>query len=581
MPGGGIDPDLVPILLGVVGHRDLRPEDVDAVRLKIGAVIDRFRDTYPHTPLVMLNSLAEGADTVGAEVALERGVSVIAPLPMEVEAYRETFSTPEALHRFNELLARCDDTIVCRHLGSGEDTTDRQYARAGAAVVRYSHLVLAVWDGEDEGKAAGTARTVEYAAKGVPNDLLQDLEGGTTTPLDPPAAALVRQIPVGRQGRPSEGRPGEMKGREVESVGVLEMKKGKADLGLPGSEERVFRRFEGFNRTVLARRPAAGGDWLEAATYRSGAGEVSRPLVPDDVAEGLPGGLQVLRRNFAMADALAAQFQRISTGTLLNFVLCGGFLVAVLHEFFITLMADDPDSEFRRLLGGLYLALLAITWIVSQMAVWLRWQDQYQDIRTLAEGARVQFFWLLAGIRTPVVNFHLRKQRDELDWIRSVLRMWYLRGVIGGGVLAETGEREVQAIRRDWLKGQRDYFRAKAQLNGKLDRRWSLAVQVIGGILLVFSLLAVFIKSLLWVALMALFGSLALLFNSYREIKATAEHHKSYSRMAVVFDRAWQAFDSDQCLDESERVVLEELGRESLTETGDWLLLHRRRPIKI
>src|SRR5439155_9689390 len=61
----------VPIVLGVVGHRDVRPEDREILKQELKKVFQQFRDEYPHTPLVLLSALAEGADQLAAEAALE------------------------------------------------------------------------------------------------------------------------------------------------------------------------------------------------------------------------------------------------------------------------------------------------------------------------------------------------------------------------------------------------------------------------------------------------------------------------------------------------------------------------------
>src|SRR4051794_536668 len=77
----------VPIVLGVVGHRDVRAEDRDALKSALTAIFRQFREAYGPTPLVVLSSLAEGADQLAAEAALEvdDGVFVRAPLPFPPE----------------------------------------------------------------------------------------------------------------------------------------------------------------------------------------------------------------------------------------------------------------------------------------------------------------------------------------------------------------------------------------------------------------------------------------------------------------------------------------------------------------
>ena len=49
-------------------------------------------------------------------------------------------------------------------------------------------------------------------------------------------------------------------------------------------------------------------------------------------------------------------------------------------------------------------------------------QGRYLDYRALAEALRVQFYWRLAGLNDSAAASYLRKQLDELRWIRDALR---------------------------------------------------------------------------------------------------------------------------------------------------------------
>ena len=59
----------IPLLVGVTGHIDLREADWDTLRRVVTDELKRLRETYPHTPLKMLNSLAAGADLLCADCA--------------------------------------------------------------------------------------------------------------------------------------------------------------------------------------------------------------------------------------------------------------------------------------------------------------------------------------------------------------------------------------------------------------------------------------------------------------------------------------------------------------------------------
>jgi hypothetical protein len=71
--------------------------------------------------------------------------------------------------------------------------------------------------------------------------------------------------------------------------------------------------------------------------------------------------------------------------------------------------------------------------------------------------------------------------------------------------------------------------------------------------------------------------------HNYAEKRALAEHHKQYKRMKTVFQRARNAL-PDLIRNEdmaNARALLGDLGKEALAEHGDWLMLHRERPIEL
>ncbi len=98
------NPSLIPFLVAMTGHRDLRPQDLDLLRQEVRAIFSGMRRRMPNTPLILLTGLAEGADQLVAEVALEQNVLLAAAIPMPIDIYREQM-TDEARKKFDGLLA--------------------------------------------------------------------------------------------------------------------------------------------------------------------------------------------------------------------------------------------------------------------------------------------------------------------------------------------------------------------------------------------------------------------------------------------------------------------------------------------
>jgi hypothetical protein len=158
-----------PYVVGVTGHRDLRPQDLAALRHEVTGVLETIRKQAPGCPVVLLSGLAEGADQLVAEVALEVGVLLAAVLPMPLEIYRTTMPEP-AQKRLDDLLLRANFTITLpldgRTIDQIRDSDDAQaacYEELAVFLVRNSQALLALWDGKPSEKLGGTGRVVRHA----------------------------------------------------------------------------------------------------------------------------------------------------------------------------------------------------------------------------------------------------------------------------------------------------------------------------------------------------------------------------------------------------------------------------------
>src|SRR5689334_19798477 len=105
-------PYRLPLVIGATGHRDLRDEDIAALEAEVAKAIKRLKHEYlnddPETPIIVLSSIAEGADRLIARVAMGLGAKLIAPLPMEADQYRRDFDPdrrikPDAASEFDRL----------------------------------------------------------------------------------------------------------------------------------------------------------------------------------------------------------------------------------------------------------------------------------------------------------------------------------------------------------------------------------------------------------------------------------------------------------------------------------------------
>ncbi|MDX6613913.1 MAG: hypothetical protein QOD75_3099 [Blastocatellia bacterium] len=257
----------------------------------------------------------------------------------------------------------------------------------------------------------------------------------------------------------------------------------------------------------------------------------------------------------------------------------------------------------RHWILAIYLLLLAVAYLwINRRAKRRDYQNKYQDYRALAEGLRVQFFWELTGSKLSVADHYLRKQRSELDWICSAIRAWSIPVETGSGQLDLSAQQSHELALQYWVTDQSNYFSKVAKRDHEKLERYE---PYVGALLKIGVAAAVLAMVTLWIphpwrhellellhqhhlhawllALMSLPAIGAALLHGYVEKRALSEHAKQYTRMAIVFSNAKARL--RQMITERKRQhaqeLIEELGREALVENGDWVLLHRERPLEV
>lgn len=156
----------ISIIIGVTGHRDLSNVNIDSFKLIIKQELEKIALKCPNTEIKLLTSLAEGADQLCAEVALELGINIIVPLPMEVNDYVKDFQD-ESLVKFNNLLSKAERSFVIPCVENNREINrDYKYRQAGIYIAEHSNCLLALWDGsKPKENGCGTAEVVDMVLK--------------------------------------------------------------------------------------------------------------------------------------------------------------------------------------------------------------------------------------------------------------------------------------------------------------------------------------------------------------------------------------------------------------------------------
>ena len=172
---GPAPPPQLGLSVGVTGHRADRIVDRNKVRARIEevmasiqTVLDEitaghlYRAGY-HMPR-LITALAEGADQIAAEAALNLEQTLEVVLPFRQAEYERDFAEQAAREEFRRLLGRASSVLV---LDGHEHEEDRAlaYEAAGMALLDNCDILIAVWDGGAGRGRGGTREVIGEAAR--------------------------------------------------------------------------------------------------------------------------------------------------------------------------------------------------------------------------------------------------------------------------------------------------------------------------------------------------------------------------------------------------------------------------------
>lgn len=570
----GADERVIALNVGITGHRDLRPQDVAEIEVQVRTFYQDLRDSFPDLRLQLLTALAEGADQLAARVALSMDIPIVVVLPMEQSDYERDFGSVEAVTVFRSILAEAAQVINLPRapvLKSGDDhderrARERQYAQLGIFVSNHCQVLLALWDGKPGTALGGTGQVVHYHLTAVMEGFEEETSAATL--LAENENDLVYHIVCPRDrpgGEPEAGR------EALQASWFSSRNDGRRSPSMPDAYRTLLGSLQQFVR-----------DWKE---HEEAVEAFSTSLIDDAPGLEVPVAARLTDRLFQVADSLAIYYQK-----RVNLTLKSTYGLAVMMGL-VFLVYSEIESV--RWLVLLFLALFFGGVVLHMIGERREWHRKYLDYRALAEGLRVQFYWMLAGVvDSSSADFaydnFLQKQDVDLGWIRHVMRTASLNRDRGN----EPDAAWVGWVIEHWIgspksgRGQLAYYTRKRWENAAQLRKTRLlgTMSLWTGIAMAVLLFLLGGKDLagqrqVLLILMGVLPLIAGVWDAYSHKKAEKELIKQYQFMSQVFFRARRLLaDSNDIA--FHRLVLKALGQAALDEGAEWLLIHRERPLE-
>lgn len=530
-----------PYVAAVTGHRSFaRPGEVEGLP---GYERETIKKAFQHeleqmarqwkkacgsvnAPFILLTGLADGADQLTAEAALELpeelNVKLAAILPMEKDLFRLTVSDKK---RFDSLLERAyvtfalpllDDSPEYRSQAADVDNPDTeplrqmQYKELGKFLALHSHVLFALWDGIDvsENLVGGTSTTLHFKLEGN-TDKQSQSDILTYTSVGP-----VVQFLLPRKNEENLKEPiAELENPEEIAVFYWS----KHDLWDKKNKRYFFpsrKQMTEENRckTSVSLKPELVdtlmriGDLNQQSitnlqTIQKGLPQSRKYLFEErnDAEEFCDAETEALINHYIYADKLAEMF-KIRMEEIVKYFLLGAalflFLSSLLSSFWEIRQngwgADTAFSFASRgkdtwcnmlfsmpLTTSLYWASIFLFTVFYIRAISKKNRVRFYRFRAVAEALRVQIFWRIADMNDCVSGYYRTHQLPETEWLRAAIN--------GLDVLMEKpDEMNFQKSRAErlafvhdvWINGQLKFFQnrlakgLKAKTNTNFEYAW-------------------------------------------------------------------------------------------------------------
>lgn len=538
----------IPITVGVIGHRDAYL--TDAHKSDIKKIFTDLIDKYPQSPIVLFSQLAEGADTDVAKLFLEVKTQRKADFRLVVSL---TYEEEYFLKRFdenakNEFLRIKDDAYRSFVLYKYSRIFENDLYRKGGQFVADSSLVLiALYDGVENGYKGGTADIVNYKISGSFKDEV-------VSHIFENEGSLINVLCKRFENN-------DYKSNDNYLSGLL------ADKSI----EKSLAKIESYNRKI---------EFIGEDQFLNS----SQQLLSVSEQEKVSDPKRQLKDFFVILDNLAMQHQLTYLRILKIFFVLGLFILL--------------GFQFYKFIVGSYFVLSGILILIGS-ALYLynknrkiQCHGNFLEHRIIAEALRIQFFWNLAGVRKAAGNNILRIHKAEFSWIKHVLLAIY-------GYTFEAKERTLDKnnfIKKYWIDDQNGYFKKKLiELKAKTKRFDSILKRIFWCAFFLLFVIAIlefsnkdikpdadqdFIKILI-ILDGFLFGIFALI-KAYQEKRGYRQIQNQYTLMSTIYDACsvkMNEIHDGKFLRYTREEQIEKLlymtGKEALIENGNWYLIFK------
>jgi hypothetical protein len=162
---------LRPFVVGLIGHRDLLDAEINHLQAAFDEYIEKILDTLKFTPILVLTSLAEGADRLAQRSKFRNQIKICSVLPFSLPEYSKDFLGRVKRAEFKTSIDDSDYVISFEPKSSSIQMSvserNKAYRDCAQWICDKSNSLYAVWDGNTSRGVGGTGDTVKYRIRNI------------------------------------------------------------------------------------------------------------------------------------------------------------------------------------------------------------------------------------------------------------------------------------------------------------------------------------------------------------------------------------------------------------------------------
>ena len=583
----------ISVVVGVTGHRNIDGTDKEQLKNEVKAALCEVQTACAgengsgNAPVIMLNALAQGADMLCAEVALEMGIDIYAVLPCEAEIYLASFTDQAEKAKLGGFLNAAKRVIVSPDAEknhkesddpSGMSERDYEYRQAGIYIAEHSHVLLALWDGHPPKQAfgCGTFEVIKFALEHKYSDGDQLFHPGL---LNDTAVLWINARRSGNQKMPVQRRW---------LVGQFDREESIAAYG----DYYICEDIPGYTREIIAKTLRYNG--------AEGQGRV----------EGLwtnPEELDEYRKAIACHYSKADELSFNKNQKYYNLFI---LLIAIIGTFvaFSFMLYDDAALTFMILPCAL--AVCALLWLIWRGRK-RDYQTKYIEYRAFAEALRIQFYMSMCLKEKVVLSNVCRLY----SWTQKVDSAWIYKALQSIAVVypAQAPDIQTSQIIDVWIgnsnapKGQLRYHSEKLKKNKRISMNYDkltailnavtvaiyaaiFVLEIVNHFLSVADIVSFWegdiVDGLSWrsvgIIVMGTVTAASLLFTSYFGKLSFARKAEDNFKMSMFYSSAYTRWEEVKTHPDTEIAkFIKEIAREEIIENGIWCSYARDNNLEI